>query len=95
MSLSRHGVEYIASLANIEISKDKLGHFQKQFDGILEYIDSLKTLDVEGVKPLAHVLDLENVTRQDNPKKPLDVDDIIASAPQANGHFFEVPKVIE
>lgn len=95
MPISRKEVEYIANLARLELSEEEIEHFQGQLEGILGYIDKLKTVDISGMVPMAHVLDIKNVFRQDIIGKSIDVEKVLERAPQREGNFFIVPKVIE
>jgi aspartyl-tRNA(Asn)/glutamyl-tRNA(Gln) amidotransferase subunit C len=95
MAISKEDVRYIANLARIGLSESEIEHFQKQLEGIFEYIDQLKKLDVSAIMPAAHVLDIKNVTRPDIVKSSLDPKLVMDSAPAKQGQFFKVPKVIE
>lgn len=95
MPISRKEVEYIANLARLELSEEEIVHFQGQLEGILGYIDKLKTVDISGMAPMAHALDIKNVFRQDIIGKSIDAEKVLERAPQREGNFFIVPKVIE
>lgn len=95
MPISRKEVEYIANLARLDLSEEEIEHFQGQLEGILGYIDKLKTVDISGMAPMAHVLDIKNVFRRDTRDKSIDVEKVLERAPQREGNFFIVPKVIE
>ncbi len=95
MSISKEEVKYIANLARLGLTDAEVEHFQAQMEGILEYIDKLKKLDVSKIQPTAHVLDVKNVYRKDSPAASLDPQKILDLAPSREGNFFKVPKVIE
>lgn len=95
MAISKEDVRYIANLARIGLTESEVEHFQTQLEGILEYIDQLKKLDVSAIMPTAHVLDIKNVTRPDVVKPSLDPKPVLDNAPAREGQFFKVPKVIE
>jgi aspartyl-tRNA(Asn)/glutamyl-tRNA(Gln) amidotransferase subunit C len=95
MAISKKEVCYIANLARLGLSEAEVDHFQEQLEGILEYIDKLKKVDVSKIEPMAHVLDLKNVYRPDVVKPSLQAQKVLKSAPQKEGQFFKVPKVIE
>lgn len=62
---------------------------------ILDYVDKLNELDTTGVPPMSHVLDIENVFRPDKVEQRIDHEDALRNAPDADGDYFRVPKVIE
>jgi aspartyl-tRNA(Asn)/glutamyl-tRNA(Gln) amidotransferase subunit C len=95
MSISKEEVRYIAHLARLGLTADEIAHFQGQLEGILAYVDKLKTLDVSAIDPTAHVLDLKNVLRPDEPRPSLETEKALRIAPQRQNNFYKVPKVIE
>jgi aspartyl-tRNA(Asn)/glutamyl-tRNA(Gln) amidotransferase subunit C len=95
MAISREEVRYIANLARIGLTEEEVAHFQGQLEGILEYIDQLKKVDISKTNATAHVLDLKNVYRPDVVRPSLSSEKILKGAPSREGNFFKVPKVIE
>lgn len=63
--LDRQQIEYIANLARLELTEAEMEKYSSQISGVLEYIEQLQELDVEGVEPTAQVTGLENVLRAD------------------------------
>jgi aspartyl-tRNA(Asn)/glutamyl-tRNA(Gln) amidotransferase subunit C len=66
-----------------------------ELDRILAYIDKLRALDTTDVEPTAHAVPLTNIMRNDEPRASLSVEDMLANAPEPDGPFFRVPKIIE
>ncbi|MFC1708892.1 Asp-tRNA(Asn)/Glu-tRNA(Gln) amidotransferase subunit GatC [Candidatus Omnitrophota bacterium] len=95
MNISKQTIEYVANLARISLTDKEIEKFSHQLDSILCYIDQLKELDVTTVPFTAHVLPIKNVKRQDKPQTSFKVKDVLNNAPQKEGNFFKVPKVIE
>ncbi len=95
MAISKDEVRYIAHLARLGLTDREIEDFQGQLEGILAYVDKLKTLDVEGIAPTAHVLDIKNVLRPDTRRPSLDSDKALRIAPQREGDYYKVPRVIE
>ncbi len=95
MAISRDEVLYIARLARLEFDEKKIEEFTHQLGRVLDYINKLKELDVEGVEPSYHVLDLVSVMRKDEVKEGLSNEEALANAPDAKDGFFRVPKIIE
>jgi aspartyl-tRNA(Asn)/glutamyl-tRNA(Gln) amidotransferase subunit C len=88
-------VGYVAHLARLHLTPEETAKLQGQLNHILAYVDELKKVDVEGVEPMSHVLDLHSVLREDAVKPSLDRDQVLANAPEHHGDHFIVPKIIE
>jgi aspartyl-tRNA(Asn)/glutamyl-tRNA(Gln) amidotransferase subunit C len=95
MNISKDTVKYVAHLARINLSQEELEKFSLQLNDILQYIEQLKEVDISKIPPTAHVLDIKNVKRKDVPRQSSSVKEILQNAPQKEGNFFKVPKVIE
>jgi aspartyl-tRNA(Asn)/glutamyl-tRNA(Gln) amidotransferase subunit C len=95
MSIDKAVVQYAANLSRIEISQEELQVLSVQLAGILDFIDKLKQVDVEQVPPTSHILPINNVLRRDGPSASLTQEAALKNAPQKQGGFFSVPKVIE
>jgi len=95
MPISKEEVRYIAHLARLGLTDREITHFQGQLEGILAYIDKLTSLDIKGIEPTAHVLDVKNVLRPDTPKASLAPEEVLRIAPLREGAFYKVPRVIE
>ncbi len=91
MAISREEVRHVARLARLELSEDELARFGGQLDAILEAVGKVGELDLSGVEPTAHPLDLVNVWSDDEPRASLSVEDALANAPDAEDTFFRVP----
>lgn len=92
--VSPEEIQKIASLSRIAVNEDETEHFTKDMNQILNYIEKLNELDTSAVEPTAHILDLHNITREDTAKKGLEVSEIIDLAPQSEGNFIVVPRVL-
>jgi len=88
-------VEHVARLARLALSESERVRMREQLSAILEYIDKLKAIDVEGVEPTSHAVPLVNVMRDDEPGPCLPQADALANAPDRAGEFFRVPRIIE
>ena len=78
----------------LSLNPDQLRRFTGQLEGILEYIAKIKQLDTKNVVPMAHALPLHNVLREDVAEAGLPLDKVLQNAPDTDGPFFKVPKVI-
>ena len=88
-------VEHVARLARLALSESERSRMRDQLSAILQYIDKLKAIDVEGVEPTSHAVPLVNVMRDDEPAPCLPQADALANAPDPVGEFFRVPRIIE
>jgi aspartyl-tRNA(Asn)/glutamyl-tRNA(Gln) amidotransferase subunit C len=93
--LDPQAVDHVAKLARLELTDAERELFARQLGAILDYIATLKELPAEGVAPLAHAVDAQNVFRADAPRPGLAPDEALGQAPGREGDFFSVPKVIE
>ena len=88
-------IEKIAELARLNLKPEEKKKLEKDLGAILAYVEQLKSLNMDHVEPTSHVLNLENVFRPDE-TRPTDVrDEVLNHAPQREGKFFKVPKVVE
>jgi len=91
-------VERVAELANVELTPEESGRMLRDLNAILDYVAELNELDTEGVEPLAQVSELSAVAtalRRDEVRPSLDRAAVMSQAPETDGAFFKVPKVIE
>jgi aspartyl-tRNA(Asn)/glutamyl-tRNA(Gln) amidotransferase subunit C len=104
-------VAYVADLANLELTEEERSRMLRDLNSILEYIERLSELETDKVPPMAQVSDRYGVdeSRQgsnrfayairedvkEGLRKSLAHDEAVKNAPDTDGTFFEVPKVIE
>ena len=92
-------VKYVAKLARLELTPEEEDKFARQLSGILEYMEKLDSADTSGVEPLSHVLGLKNALREDKPDPEIPDSgpgkEILENAPDSEGRYFKVKKVIE
>ena len=111
MKVTEKDVAYVADLANLELTEEERRGMLRDLNSILDYVDRLNELDTSDVPPMAQVSDRYGVdeakqgserfvyaSREDvlfGLRKSLPHDEALANAPDADEHFFRVPKVIE
>ncbi|MDD5568436.1 MAG: Asp-tRNA(Asn)/Glu-tRNA(Gln) amidotransferase subunit GatC [Candidatus Omnitrophica bacterium] len=95
MGIDKKTVEDVAHLARIELNAEELEKLSSQLEHILAFIDKLSLLNTENTVPTSHVLEISNILRKDESKVSLPIDKILKNAPEKQGSFFVVPKVIE
>ena len=84
---------HVARLARLEIPEDQIAHVQAELGAILEAVGKVSELDLGGVEPTSHPLDLVNVWGEDEPRPSLPREDALANAPDPADGAFRVPAV--
>jgi aspartyl-tRNA(Asn)/glutamyl-tRNA(Gln) amidotransferase subunit C len=105
MKVSEQEVDYVADLANLDLTREERSRMLKDLNSILDYIDTLNELDTTGVAPMAQVTAAAAIAqnaasfaythRRDQPQQSLAHDAAMQNAPDSDQEFFKVPKVIE
>jgi len=88
-------VRKVAKLSRLELTEAEIEEFTGQLSAILEYVEKMNELDTAHVEPLAHCLPISNVFREDRAKESLGTEKTLANAPQTDGEFFKVPKILD
>jgi aspartyl-tRNA(Asn)/glutamyl-tRNA(Gln) amidotransferase subunit C len=88
-------VRKVAKLSRLELTDSEIEEITIQLSAILEYVEKMNELDTTGVEPLAHCLPISNVFREDFVKESLGTEKTLANAPQTDGEFFKVPKILD
>jgi aspartyl-tRNA(Asn)/glutamyl-tRNA(Gln) amidotransferase subunit C len=92
--ISLEQVRHVAKLARLALDEQQIQKHARQLESILEYVAKIQEVDVTGVEPMAHAVPLHNVLREDVAGPALPIEEVLKIAPQADGRFFKVPKVI-
>lgn len=87
-------IRYVAKLARIELSEEEIEIFGRQLGDLLGHVNALGELDTASVPATAQVIESRNVTREDRPAPCLDREVVLSQAPQRQGGFFRVPRII-
>ena len=95
MAISNDEVLKVGLLSRIRLSDAEVETFAQQLSSILDYVDKLQELDTSRAEPLAHPLPITNVLRKDEPGRSLPPEKAVGGAPDAEGDFFRVPRVID
>jgi aspartyl-tRNA(Asn)/glutamyl-tRNA(Gln) amidotransferase subunit C len=88
-------VRQVAKLSRLALTDEQIHAFSTQLSAILGYVEKLNELDTSKVEPLAHCLPVHNVFRDDRVKESLGSEKVLANAPQTDGQFFLVPKILD
>jgi aspartyl-tRNA(Asn)/glutamyl-tRNA(Gln) amidotransferase subunit C len=95
MPITDKDVIKVARLAKLHFSRQETAKLAKQLDQIVACVEKLDELDIEGVDPTTHVVEIRNVFREDQSRQWLTQDEALANAPKKKNGYFSVPKVIE
>lgn len=94
-TIDRATVLHVAALARLRVSEEDLPRLTAQMGEILNYVALLDELDLSGIEPTSHAVDLVGSLRDDEPRPGLAREAALAVAPNSSPPFFKVPKVLE
>ncbi len=92
--IDRDQVHRVAHLARLDLQVEEEQQFAQQLSGILEYFEQLSELDTDNVPPTTRAIDVSNITRVDQHQLTLNREEILDCAPEREGDFFRVPKIL-
>ena len=95
MSVSKDDVRKVARLSRIAVPDDRIEALAGELTGIMDWIEQLGEVDVEGVEPMTAVVDVQLPRREDEVTDGNRAPDILANAPLSADGFFVVPKTVE
>ena len=95
MSVDRESVRRIARLARLAVDEGQVAAMETELNALLTWVEQLEEVNVEGVPPMTSVVEQRLKMRDDEVTDGGYAADIIKNAPQADNHFFVVPKVVE
>lgn len=88
-------VRHIASLSRLKLTDEQVDAFAGELAAILSYVRQLEEVDVDGVEPTPYAVELRDVVRDDQVCPSFSPEQATANAPQREGSFFKVPKVLD
>ena len=91
--LGREDVAHVARLARLELTDDELDQFTVQLASILDHASDIAALNLSGLDPMSHPLEIRNVLRRDEPLPSLDRAAVLAAAPAVEDDRFRVPRI--
>jgi aspartyl-tRNA(Asn)/glutamyl-tRNA(Gln) amidotransferase subunit C len=91
LAITRDEVLHVAALARLALTEEEVERLGAQLNAILEAVGKVAELDLSGVEPTSHPLDLANVSAEDEARPSLPLEDAFANAPDREGDFFKVP----
>ncbi len=94
--LSANEVRQVATLCHIALSDEEIERLRDEMAKLLGEVSVLQNIDTAGVEPTGHAVEqVHTVMRPDEPRPPLDREDVLANAPRRDGDFFRVQAVME
>jgi aspartyl-tRNA(Asn)/glutamyl-tRNA(Gln) amidotransferase subunit C len=92
--IDREQVKKVAHLARLEITSDEEEQFTTQLNSILDYFEQLSELNTDNVQPTTRAIETSNITRPDKLEPFPNKTDLLNSAPEQDGNYFRVPKIM-
>ena len=92
--LTEDAVRKVAHLSRLAIGDEQIPRYTRELSTVLEHIEKLQSLDVEGVEPMAHPRPVHNRLDEDIPVEGMNVETLLQNAPAVKGEFIAVPKVL-
>jgi aspartyl-tRNA(Asn)/glutamyl-tRNA(Gln) amidotransferase subunit C len=89
--IDREQVLHVARLARLRLSDEEVERMSGELSKVLDHIEKIGELDLEGVPPTSHVIELENVLRADEPRQSWPRERVLEGAPDAAADGFRVP----
>jgi len=94
MGIDRKTIDWVSSLAQLDLSEEEKTEMETQLARILDYMGVLNELELDDVPPTAHILGITNVTRKDEVKESLPVETVEELAPEWAGGHVVVPRIV-
>jgi aspartyl-tRNA(Asn)/glutamyl-tRNA(Gln) amidotransferase subunit C len=89
--IDREQVLHVARLARLGLTEEEVEAMSGELSTILDHVDKISELDLEGVEPTSHVIELQNVLRPDEPRPSWPRERVLESAPDPAEGAFRVP----
>jgi aspartyl-tRNA(Asn)/glutamyl-tRNA(Gln) amidotransferase subunit C len=94
VGISEADVRHVAMLARLALTDEQVRALAKELSSILCHIDELKNLDLAGVQPTAHPLEMTNRIRPDQVRPGLSREEALLNAPASDGSYFVIPAIV-
>jgi aspartyl-tRNA(Asn)/glutamyl-tRNA(Gln) amidotransferase subunit C len=89
--IDREQVLHVARLARLRLAEDEVERMSGELSTILDHIEKINELDLDDVEPTSHVIELENVLREDEPRESWPRERVLEEAPDVAEGGFRVP----
>ncbi len=95
MKIARKDVEKLAHLGRLELTEEELASMESDMNKMLQFVEKINEMDLEGVEPLAYMSEEVNILREDEVKQDITHEEALKNAPDKDTDYFRVPKVIK
>lgn len=95
MKITEELVDYVSTLSWLRLPQEEKAKLAGELEQIVTYMDTLNTLDTDGVEPMSHIFPLKNVLRADVVVPSADREILLSGAPDRDEETFRVPKAVE
>lgn len=95
MKITEELVDYVSTLSRLRLPQEEKAKMAGELEQIVTYMDTLNTLDTDGVEPMSHIFPLRNVLRADEVVPSADREALLSGAPDRDEETFRVPKAVE
>jgi aspartyl-tRNA(Asn)/glutamyl-tRNA(Gln) amidotransferase subunit C len=95
MNIDDKLLDHLSTLSRLEFEKNEREQIRHDLSEMLTFVEKLKEVNTTGVEPLIFMNERTNVMRQDETKTVLTPDEALANAPDRQGNYFRVPKVLK
>ena len=94
MKITDEVINHLAHLARLQFSDEEKVELKQDLEKMIGFVEKLKEVNTAGVEPLMHITDAVNILREDEAEKIITKQEALLNAPQTDGKFIMVPKVI-
>lgn len=94
MQISDKEVLHIAKLARLNLAEEEIENYKKNLQEILDFADTLNSVDTENIGETIGINENYNVFRKDEIKQESNKDELLANAPSQDEGMFRIPKVL-
>jgi aspartyl-tRNA(Asn)/glutamyl-tRNA(Gln) amidotransferase subunit C len=94
VKLTSEEVKHVSKLAKLELTNQEVGQFQEQLSEILDYVEILKEVLTDKVKPTSQVTSLENVLREDKSAESLNQEQVLSGAQKKQKDLFQIKRIL-
>lgn len=94
MKIQKETVDHVARLASLALTPEEIERYTTQLSRIIDYIDQLQQLNLEGVSRFQHTLPRQEFYRMDKAVLTMDAQEVLKQAPEAESEYFKVPRVL-
>lgn len=94
MTIDKQTIEHLAKLSRLRLNEEELALYSKNLEEIIEYADSLQTVDTTGIEPATHAIPLQNVFKEDVVVTYEKIEELLDNSPNIEEHAFKVPRIL-